>query len=237
MKTRIAAFLPIFLIVLLPIQHLQAQTGEGAAVQQRGAELKQSIAANRAKLMKYQWLQSTQVNVKGETKKEEENMCHYGPDGQVVKTPVGPPPEEKNPPRGLKGKIVEKKVGEMEDYIQRLKSLISHYTPPDPEKLQAAMQAGNGSMNAAEGIVTLTFTNYYKPGDKVAFGFDTAGKKLRSYDVNTYLDDPVKDTVTLTNQFASLPDGTNHVQQTVLNAKEKQIQVTTTNSDFTPLTQ
>jgi hypothetical protein len=47
--------------------------------------------------------------------------------------------------------------------------------------------------------------DYYKEGDQVAFGFNVAKKKLASYNVNTYLDDPKKDVVTLTNQFASLP--------------------------------
>ena len=66
----------------------------------------------------------------------------------------------------------------------------------------------------------------------MAFSFDTASKKLTNYDVNTYLDDPKKDVVNLTNQFASLPDGTNYLQQTALKAQEKQIQITTTNSGY-----
>ena len=63
-------------------------------------------------------------------------------------------------------------------------------------------------------------------------GFDTQAKKLRSYDVATYLDDPVKDVITLTAQFASLPDGTNYLQQTVLDMKAKQVQITNTNSGY-----
>jgi hypothetical protein len=41
--------------------------------------------------------------------------------------------------------------------------------------------------------------------------------------------------VTLAVQMASLPDGTNYAQQTVLNATQKQIQVTTTNSNYAKL--
>ena len=85
-------------------------------------------------------------------------------------------------------------------------------------------------MNIAGDGATLTFIDYYKPGDKVAFAFDTAAKKVKSYDVSTYLGDPKKDVVTLTNQFASLPDGTNYLHQTVLDAIGKQIQIRTTNS-------
>jgi hypothetical protein len=199
------------------------------ALQQKVADLKASVAANQAQLKKYQWLQTTQVSIKGQTKKEEQAQCRYGPDGKLQETPVGTPPEPKAPPRGLKGKVVAKKVEEMKDYTNRLKSLVGHYAPPDPQTMQAAAQTGKANVNGAEGGATLTFTDYYKPGDKVAFAFDTA-KKLKSYDVNTYLDDPKKDIVTLTNQFASLPDGTNYLQQTVLDASGKQIQIKTTNS-------
>ncbi len=118
----------------------------------------------------------------------------------------------------------------MKDYMDRLKSLIGHYAPPDPQRMQAAMQAGKASTNVSGDVATLTFNDYYKAGDKVAFAFDTQARKVQSYDVNTYLDDPKKDIVTLTNQFASLPDGTNYLQETVLDAKEKQIQIKTTNS-------
>jgi hypothetical protein len=239
MKIRSIAIVPILIMMATatPLLWCQTEASGGAAQQQKIAELKQSMAANREQLKKYQWLQTTQVNIKGETKKDEENMCRYGPDGTVQKTPVGPPPEEKNPPKGLKGKIAEKKIGEMQDYIQRLKSLVSHYAPPQPEMLHSAMQAGNESLTAHDGVVTLNFVDYYKPGDKVALSFDRSTKKLVSYNVNTYLDDPKSDIVTLTNQFATLPDGTNYVQETVLDAKAKQIQIITTNSNHTRIGQ
>jgi len=41
-----------------------------------------------------------------------------------------------------------------------------------------------------------------------------------------------KDSVTLQVQMASLPDGTNYVQQTLLDAAAKKLQVTTTNSNY-----
>jgi hypothetical protein len=58
-------------------------------VQKRVAELRTLVAANQAQLKKYQWLQTTQVSIKGETKKEEQAQCRYGPDGKLQNTPVG----------------------------------------------------------------------------------------------------------------------------------------------------
>jgi predicted dinucleotide-binding enzyme len=48
------------------------------------------------------------------------------------------------------------------------------------------------------------------------------------------MDEP-KDVVTLAVQFSSLPDSTNYVQQTVLDATAKKLVVTTTNSDYRTL--
>jgi hypothetical protein len=233
MKIRIATVLPALILAVSPVLWSQDQ----AAIQQRVAELKQSIAANRAKLTKYQWQQNTVVTIKGVPKKDEAMSCRYAPDGTVQKTSLGPGPiPQQQPPGGLKGKIAAKKIAEMKDYTERLKSLVSHYAPPNPEMIQNAVRAGNVSIDALGGIATLTFANFYKPGDKVAFGFDTAAKKLVSYNVNTYLDDPKTDVVTMTNKFDSLQDGTTYLAETVLSSEGKQIQITTTNSNYEPVT-
>jgi len=120
----------------------QDQAGpDKQAVQQQVVALKQSLASNQQKLHRYQWAQATKVSIKGETKTDEQSQCRYGPDGKVQKTPIGPPPEQKEMPGGLKGRVVKKKVDEMMDYMDRLKGLVSHYAPPDPQRIQAAKQA------------------------------------------------------------------------------------------------
>lgn len=238
MKYRIAAIIPSLVLALFatPASWCQAPASGSNPAQQRVAELRQAIAANRDALKHYQWLQTTQVSIKGETKKDDSYTCRYGPDGQVQKTLLGPGPVQQKPipTSGIKGRIAQKKVAEMQDYTTRLKSLISHYAPPNPEMIQQAARAGNVSVNGSPGgLASLIFTNFYKSGDKVTFGFDTAAKKLVSYDVNTWLDDPQKDVVTMANKFASLPNGVTYLNQTVLNAEGKQIQVTTTNDNYT----
>ena len=72
------------------------------------------------------------------------------------------------------------------------------------------MQAGKAYVDSPGGVATVTFDDSYKQGDKLSLAFDTAAKRIRSHDVNTYLDDP-KDVVTLNNQFASPTDGTNYL--------------------------
>jgi hypothetical protein len=225
-----------FLVLIVAIANVwsQQQGERQQGAQQRVAELKESIAANKSKLQKYQWIETVQVSVKGENKKTEQQACRYGPDGKVIKTPIGSPPETKTP-RGLRGKVAEKKKGEMQDYIENLKSLISNYAPPNPMRLQAVFQEGKANLNLSSGgPASLSFAGYYKPGGKLAFIFDTAQKKLQSYDVNTYMDSP-QDVVGLSNKFSSLADGTNYLERTVLTSSSKQIQITTTSSNYTPV--
>jgi len=64
--------------------------------------------------------------------------------------------------------------------------------------------------------------------------FETPARKTSSLNINTYMEEP-KDAVTMQVQMASLPDGTNYTQQTVLNATAKQLVVTTTNSKYQKL--
>jgi hypothetical protein len=77
----------------------------------------------------------------------------------------------------------------------------------------------------------LIFTDYAQPGDRMTLTFDPASKKIVALSVNTYMGQG-KDAVTLQVRMASLPDGTNYSQQTVLNASAKQLVVTTTNSNY-----
>jgi hypothetical protein len=216
------------------------------AKQEKIAALKQSLAKNQAALKQYTWTETTQISLKGEVKKQEQKQCQYGPDGKVQKTPMagGSPGQEQQQQGGggrregrMKKHVVEKKVGEMKDYMQRVAALVHEYVPPDPQKIQAAHAAGNVTVTPAQPVSTITIKDYLKQGDSVTLGFDTAAKQLATYNVASYLDNPKDDAVKLAVNFARLPDGTNYAQQTVLDATGKQIQVKVTNSDYKKLTQ
>ncbi len=121
----------------------------------------------------------------------------------------------------------------MKDYLQDVKAVLSMYVSPDPQKMQAAYQAGKVSLNPVPGAVNLV-TNYAQPGDTMTLTFNTATKKITGLNINTYMGQE-KDAVTLQVRMATLPDGTSYEQQTVLNATAKQLVVTTTNSNYQKL--
>jgi hypothetical protein len=208
----------------------------GPELQEKLAAVKQSVAENQQKLHQYQWTETTQLTLKGDPKPPSQSACQYGPDGKVQKTPLTPPPP---PPSGgrLKQKVIANKKEEMQEYMGGVKVLLAKYVPPDPQAMQQAFQAGKVSLTPnPSGLVQIVFKDYALPGDQMTLSFDTAAKKITAVNVNTYMDNP-KDVVTLAVQFASLPDGTNYVEQTVLNATAKSLVVTTTNANYRPLGQ
>jgi len=223
----LTTILAVVLAVALPSM---AQNGE---LQQKLAAVKQAAAENKQRLHQYQWTETTQLTLKGDPKPSSEKLCQYGPDGQVQKTPIGPPPQQPSGGR-VKQRVIAKKKAEMQDYMEDVKGVLSMYVPPDPQRMQQAFQAGKVSLNPSGGVVNLIFTDYAKPGDRMTLTFDTATKKIVSLNVNTYMGQ-AKDAVTLQVQMASLPDGTNYAERTVLNASAKQLVVTTTNSNYQKL--
>jgi len=210
--------------------------GQNADLQQKVAALKQATAENKQRLRQYQWTETVQLTLKGDPKPPKQNLCQYGPDGQVQKTPIGDQQPQQPSGGRFKQRIVEKKTAEMQDYMGNVKGVLSMYVPPDAQKIQAAFQAGNASISPANGAVNLVFKNYAQPGDQMTITFNPQTKKITALNVNTYTDTP-NQVVTLAVQFASLPDGTNYAQQSVLNATTKQLVVTTTNSGYQKLGQ
>ena len=230
--------LSLFLTVALACSMVWAQPlnaqGPNPAVQQKVEAFKQAQGKNKQALQHYGWTESTQLSLKGEVKSTKVEQCQYGPNGQVQKTVISqPPPPEKK--RGLKGRVIEKKVDDMKDYMEQAVSLIKQYVPPSPDKLKAVAAAGNASISpAGPGAVQLQFKNYLQNGDSLALALDPTTNMLQRVNVNSYLGEQ-KDAVTLQVNFQSLPDGTNISASKVLNATAKQIVVSITDTNYQKL--
>lgn len=232
-------------IVLLAAAATAQNPPQGnTSFQERITALKESLAKNQAALKAYTWTETTEISLNGEVKKTELKQCQYGPDGKVQKTPL--PSEnaqaQQEPGRRerlLKKAVVDHKVEELKDYLEKATALVHEYVPLDHEKVQAAQAAGKIEIGppTADGIATLTITDYVKSGDKVVLGFDTTAKNLRSYQVQSYVEKPKDDDVTLNVAFASLPNGVNYPQQETLNIEAKKLGVKITNSGYTKIAQ
>src|SRR5580693_4444228 len=232
-RTAVAISKRVIVIGAIALAASVAAIAQNGELQQKLAAVKQAAAENKQQLRQYQWTETTQLTLKGDPKPASEKLCQYGPDGQVQKNPIGPPPQQPSGGR-LKQRVIEKKKEEMQDYMQGVRSVLSMYVPPNPQNMEQAYQAGKVSINPAGGLLNLVFRDYAQPGDEMTLTFDPGAKRIISLNINTYMDNP-KDVVTLQVQMAMLPDGTSYDQQSILNATAKQLVVTTTNSHYQKL--
>jgi len=225
-------FLPLFVASGGALFNPPAKA-QGQELQERVAELKESMAKNKMSLAQYTWVEQVNISLKGELKKQEHFQVRLGPDGKPQKTSLDPPAE---PPSGgrLKKHIVEKKKEEYKEYAEQMKVLAQQYIPPDKEMIQQAYAQGNISIIPGGGLpseIKLVFHNYVKPQDSMTLIFDKAQKQLLSLQIASYMDDP-KDSMTLTVEFSRLPDGTNHVSNVTMNGVSKQLNLATQNSNY-----
>jgi len=204
---------------------------QDSARKQLLADVKQSMAANKQALAQYTWQEQQTISVKGEVKKQQMYSVQIGPDGKPQKTPMDQQASSGSP-GGIKGKIVEKKKSEYEDYGKQIAALAQSYMQADPAHLQQLYQ--QGQITLAPGASQLVIHNYVKQGDSVTMVFDTAAKAVKTIDVSSYLSKP-SDAVKISAQFQRIPDGPNHVSSMVVDGVSKQLTVQTQNSNYQKL--
>jgi hypothetical protein len=213
---------------------LAGRPADAQDLPQKVAAAKEAAAQNQQALRSYSWVEKTEVSLKGEVKSTTVNSCRYGPDGKVQKTRMSEPPPPQQKKRGLKGKVIEKKTGEMKEDMQAAVALVHQYVPPQPEKIQAAMAAGRITAVPGAATTALRIADYAKAGDSLVLTLDSASKGLKGIDVDTWKESP-SDKVTLSVQMQSLPDGTSTAGTVVLAIPSSQLQVRITNSNYQKL--
>jgi hypothetical protein len=220
---------------------LIALSGSGALAQnpemeQKLMAIKQAQTVNKQKLAQYTWQETETISIKGDVKDTKIYQVQMGPNGQQQKTEIS---EQKAQSGGgrqgrVKEHVIEKKKEEYQQYGQDIGALAKQYTTPNPEALMQAKQQGNISLQSGGGgTINLVIKNYVKPNDSVTMTIDPQTKSPVRVQVASYLSDP-KDAVTISANFARLPDGTNHVASTTVDGVSKHLTVNDQNSNYQP---
>ena len=207
-------------------------SAQSQQMEQKLMAIKAAQAANKQKLAQYTWTETETISIKGDVKDTKTYQVQMV-NGQQQKTLAN---DQKASSGGghegrLKEHVVEKKTEEYKEYGQSIGALAKQYTTPNPDALTQAKQAGNISLQPGEGTVSLVIKNYVKPGDSMTMTISEQTHSPASVQVNSYLNDP-KDAVTISAQFAQLPDGTNHVATTTINGVSKELTVNEQNSNY-----
>lgn len=193
--------------------------------------LKQSLAKDKQALAPYTWKQTQTLSVDGAVKKTTIFSVTLDANGKPLKSVLSEQNAPGKDPHGpLRSRLKKRKVKELKDYMQEVGALVQSYAHPDAEKLEAAFKSGKASLDRSQGL-KLTVKDYLKAGDSVVIVFDEKARKMKSVQVNSYLDDP-DNGVQLDCAYAQLPDGTNHLAKSTLLGEEKSVEVVTENSDY-----
>jgi hypothetical protein len=193
--------------------------------------VKQSLQSGMAAMRQYQWIETTIVSMKGEEKSRTQNNCVYGPDGKLQKTPLAPPAEVEKK-GGLRGKVAEKKKGEISDATKEAMALMKQYVPPDPARIEAAKVAGRVLVSVPDpaGLVHVVIKDYMKAGDSITLDVNAASDRLSGVTVATFTEK--KEPVGLKIMFDAMADGTIHPAKTQLDIPSQNLTIATENSNY-----
>ncbi len=231
MKRRLLTGCIFALASLVFVSVVQAAPTAGMA--DKVMTLKKALQQNQAALKQYQWIETVTVSKDGKQKSQKQYQCYYGVDGTLQKTEMNSTQDQGRTPRGpLRRAIMEDKKEEMADYMKEVMTLVKKYVPPQSDLIQAAKEANNISFKPNADGIQLMIQNYLQKGDLLTIGLNTAKPEVNALSVNTYTDNNPKEAVTMQVTFDNLPDGTSYSKQTVIDAKSKNVTITTVNSGY-----
>jgi len=220
--------LVLILFLFAGVVKMSAQADTQANV----AMIKKNLADSKAKLKKYEWIETTTVFVKGEQKSVKQKQCYYAVDGKLTKVETGGSTQEKKK-GGLRGKIIENKKEEMSDYAKKAIAKIQTYLPPSPDKIQKIYGEGKTTVQilAPNTKFKLNFPDYNEAGDILSVSINKPKQKIMVLDVSTSVDNP-KEKVVFNITYGDLPDGTQYPAKIVLEAPAKDLKIVIENSGF-----
>ena len=129
--------------------------------------------------------------------------------------------------------MAARKKEDLTAYMQSVAALVQSYVPPDPHRIQQAVNGGRFAVNMLEPgrRVQLQFRDYMKSGDTLAIDIELPTNRLLGMHISSYLD-TTEDAVQLDVSMGVLPDGTIYTNQTRLAAPAEDIVVTIENSGY-----
>jgi hypothetical protein len=213
--------LNIAIAVLIASFATPALSQDNAQIAERVTKARQE---NAAKTTNYSWTKRTEVKVKGEVKSTITEMIRYDLDGELQKTPISQ--DTAKGPKGIRGKVANKKGGEMKDWMTDLGKVLHEYSLPTSGNLldflnKAKVEKGD------EGI-ELTAVNVVIPVDSMTMWLSPDFELTRT-EVTTEHDGA---DVRLTADHATTPDGLDYVARTVIVVPEKNVEMTVENFSY-----
>ncbi len=187
-------------------------------------KVSQTRQENAQKTRDYSWTQRTEVKVKGEVKSLKTEIVRYTVDGELQKTPIDETSAKK--PKGIRGKVAKKKIGEMKDWMAELGELLKAYSLPTQGNLLDFL---NKSAISPDGDgQRLDATDVVQAGDRMSVWIGADHKMTRT-EVSTQHDGS---DVKLETDHEATPDGLDYVARTTIVVPDKNVEMTVENFSY-----
>lgn len=231
---RTASVIALLSICLVQPAAAQQPPDAAAGKKDHATAVKESLQQSMQALRQYEWVETTAVSVKGEEKSRTQSSCYYGADGKLQKIPLAASQEKK--PGGLRGKRAEKKKGEMTDSVEEAAGLLKQYVPPDPARIQAAIESGRLSVTPpnSQGQVQIVIKDYLKAGDSLTLDVNAASDRISGVTITTFTEE-AKDAVGLKVVFGAFADGTVYPEKVQLEVAAQDLAIVIENSGYKKL--
>ena len=179
---------------------------------------------NAIKTRDYSWTQRTEVKVKGEVKSLKTEIVRYTVDGELQKTPIDETSAKK--PKGIRGKVAKKKIGEMKDWMAELGGLLKAYSLPTAGNLLDFLN--NASVSPDGSGRRLDATGVVQAGDRMSVWIGADHKMVKT-EVTTQHDGS---DVKLMTDHETTPDGLDYVARTTIVVPDKGVEMTVENFSY-----
>ncbi len=217
MKTRTIGAVAFAAMIALPAA---AQTDMTSVV----AKVSAARQENAQKTRNYSWTQRTEVKVKGEVKSLKTEIVRYTVDGEMQKTPIDETSAKK--PKGIRGKVAKKKIGEMKDWMAELGQLLKAYSLPTEGNLLDFLNKASISPDGAG--QRLDAGDVVQPGDRMSVWIG-GNHKMTKTEVSTQHDGS---DVKLMTDHETTPDGLDYVARTTIVVPDKGVEMTVENFSY-----
>jgi hypothetical protein len=216
--------LSLLLFLSLPVLDIGAQQPDPAAM---ASAYGQDAQQNAALMRQYSWKMRVEVTVKDEIKPAKMYQMRFDADGKPQKTLLTAEEKQKKK-RGVRGRIIKKKMKAMKEWAGELADVVKTYTTATPGTM-LDFYAKAKMTPEADGTVKIEGAGFMQPGDTATFWIDPQTKGSRRFTFTTTLDgDPVTGEV----QYARVPGGPSYAAQTVINVAAKKVRAKVETFDY-----
>ena len=205
----------------------QAQAPGAESLQSVAEKIIQGRSRNLQALKAYSWNQRTEVVKDGAVMSTHLELVRYDSSGYEQRSTLAQ--EKPKQKKRIAGRVQKKKMGEMKEWGQNVKSLLMKYTLPDVASLNGFL--GKASINPAEepGQTVLTSNNVIQSGDRMTMYINEKDKKILKTQVFTNYE---ADSVYVEITHGQLPEGINYIKEMKLDISTKEIQLKVENFNY-----